>query len=185
MDISLETFKEVHGIMNRENAVLVYAGFFDQEIIKTMLKYTEEKLDSSGVDELVKRKIFNVMVEMLQNITKHQFSPEGIDTKSIFLLLEEDDDFQLITGNLCDVGVIDIITGRIDKVNDLLDDPAALKAHYKEARLASRISDVGGAGLGFIDMARKTGNELTYDFQEINSDDYKFFVFKTRINKIL
>ncbi|UKN01609.1 SiaB family protein kinase [Paracrocinitomix mangrovi] len=182
MSISLNSFKEVHSIMNAENAVLVYTGDFDQEIIKSMLKYTEDKLESSGIDEMIKRKIFNVMVEMLQNITKHQYADFDAETKPIFLIMEEDEDFYLITGNLCKKETIEGLKSKIDKVNSM-DSAEALKAYYKEARLASRISEVGGAGLGFIDMARKTGNKLEYNFMDINSGTYEYFILKTIINK--
>ena len=49
--------KEIHSIMNDEHAVLVYSGEFNQDIVKSMLSYTEGKLDSSGIDNLVKKKI--------------------------------------------------------------------------------------------------------------------------------
>lgn len=182
MNISLDTFKKVHSIMNEQNAVLVYVGDFDQEIIKSMLKYTEDKLKDSGVDELIKRKVFNVMVEMLQNISKHQYT-EISETKAIFLILEEEENFLLITGNLIEKDKTDVVSEKIDKINTL--DADELKVHYKEARLASRISEVGGAGLGFIDMARKTGNKLDYNFLTIESDVYKFFTLKTKINKVI
>ena len=61
------TLQQIHGIMNQENAVLVYSGEFNQDIVKSMLTYAEGKLSATGVDDLVKKKMFNVMVEMLQN----------------------------------------------------------------------------------------------------------------------
>lgn len=181
MEVSLDTFKKVHSIMNEQNTVLVYVGDFDQEIIKSMLNYIEEKLESSGIDEMIKRKIFNVMVEMLQNISKHQYM-EVANTKSIFLILEEDDSFLLITGNLIEKSKKTVVSEKIDMINSL--NPDELKAHYKKARLASRISDVGGAGLGFIDMARKTGNKLEYEYHFIESDSYDYFTLQTKINKV-
>jgi hypothetical protein len=176
--------KEIHSIMNDENAVLIYSGEFNQDVVKSMLNYTEGKLDSSGIDNLVKKKIFNVMVEQLQNITKHQYiDGEESSIQPCFVLIERDTYYNLVTGNPIKIDTIDMVTSRIDKVNSL--DPAGLKALYKEARLNSRISDVRGAGLGFIDVARKTENKLEYDFFEIGSENYKYFTLKTQINKII
>jgi hypothetical protein len=62
--------------------------------------------------------------------------------------------------------------------------PEELKEFYKQARLNSRISDVGGAGLGFIDMARKSENKLDYGIFTINSEEYNYFTLKATINKI-
>jgi hypothetical protein len=44
------------------------------------------------------------------------------------------------------------------------------------------ISEKGGAGLGFIDIARKTGNPLEYHFEPIDEKN-SFFLLKTSINK--
>ena len=176
--------KEIHSLMNDEHAVLVYSGEFNQDIVKSMLSYTEGKLDSSGIDNLVKKKIFNVMVEQLQNITKHQYiDGEDSTIQPCFVLIEEDTYYNLVTGNPIKVDTIDMVTERIDEVNAL--DAPGLKALYKQARLNSRISDVGGAGLGFIDVARKTENKLEYAFFDIDSANYKYFTLKTQINKII
>jgi hypothetical protein len=48
-------------------------------------------------------------------------------------------------------------------------------------RLASTISEVGGAGLGFIDMARKSENKLSYSFDKIN-DRISFFTLMTMVS---
>jgi GH15 family glucan-1,4-alpha-glucosidase len=182
MNLTTETFKDIHSIMNEKDVALVYSGEFDQDIIKSMLKYTEGKLESSDVDSLVKRKIFNVMVEMLQNITKHQFVEDNTKIEPIFILIEKEQNYQLITGNPILNSSIENVSDRINKINQL--NPIELKAFYKEARLASRISEVGGAGLGFIDMSRKTENKIEFIFNEIDSEKYKYFTLKTIINKI-
>jgi hypothetical protein len=178
------TLQQIHAIMNQENAVLVYSGEFNQDIVKSMLSYAEGKLDATGVDDLVKKKMFNVMVEMLQNITKHQFTTDEEQVvQPCFVLIEEDEYFNVVTGNPIHVDKIDIVSERINTVNGMNADQ--LKEYYKQARLNSRISDVGGAGLGFIDMARKSENKLDFGVYDIDSEDYKYFSLKARINKVL
>ena len=44
------------------------------------------------------------------------------------------------------------------------------------------ISDKGGAGLGFIDIARKTGSPLEYHFEPLD-DKNSFFLLKTSISR--
>jgi hypothetical protein len=177
------TLQQIHSIMNHQNAVLVYSGEFNQDIVKSMLTYAEGKLTATGVDDLVKKKMFNVMVEMLQNITKHQFtSDQEKIVEPCFVLIENEEDFNVVTGNPIRIDKVAVVTEKIDKVNSL--NPEELKEYYKQARLNSRISDVGGAGLGFIDMARKSENKLDYGIFTINSDEYNYFTLKATINKI-
>ena len=42
--------------------------------------------------------------------------------------------------------------------------------------------EYGGAGLGIIDMAKRTGNELLYNIEKIN-DDYSFFILTITISQ--
>jgi hypothetical protein len=43
----------------------------------------------------------------------------------------------------------------------------------------SEFSSKGGAGLGLIEMAKKTGNKLDYDFLQIDAEHYYFILSKT------
>ena len=43
------------------------------------------------------------------------------------------------------------------------------------------ISDKGGAGLGLIEMARKTGNNIDFDFEKISEEQsYCYLMFKIK-----
>lgn len=181
MELNNFSPEEMQRIVMDEQIIMAYSGTFDQTIIKSILKYVEGKLDDEGVDELIKRRVFNVMVEMLQNISKHQFCHNSDSLKPIFVLSQTETHYSLQTGNFINIEVIDPVREKIDKINGM--NETELKAYYKEKRLASRISEVGGAGLGFIDMARKTNNPLDYDFLEIDSTTFKFFTLKTKLNK--
>jgi hypothetical protein len=43
----------------------------------------------------------------------------------------------------------------------------------------SEFSSKGGAGLGLIEMAKKTGNKLDYDFLQFDSEHSYFILSKT------
>jgi hypothetical protein len=65
----------------------------------------------------------------------------------------------------------------LDEINSL--DKDGLKSLYKEIiKSSSGLTDKGGAGLGFVDMARKSGQKLVYKFQDID-DQTSFFSLKT------
>jgi hypothetical protein len=46
----------------------------------------------------------------------------------------------------------------------------------------NRISDKGGADLGMIDMARKSGQKLDYSFTKVN-DELSFFGLQVKVAK--
>ncbi len=180
---SIKSVFDFYDIMDRNNLIMVYEGYFNQEITKSVLAMTERNFDSEGVDASVKKKIFNVMVEALQNICKHQDAAKDADgeTSSIFMIGYDEVNFiyTVISGNLINNDRIPGLKKKIDDINVL--DKDGLKDLYKKARLASTISNVGGAGLGFIDMARKSGRKLEYSFDFV-TPEVSFYTLAVRIS---
>jgi len=172
-DISF--LSEFHQLMRSHNVIMIYEGEFSQEVTKSVLSMTENSFNSEKVDEVVKKKVYNIMMESLQNICKHEFkntSDTIPNSESLFMISSNENMYYILTGNAIEEGVIDVIKNKIDKVNAL--DQEGLKAYYKEARLNSTISSVGGAGLGLIDIARKSGNKISYHFSPMTESIYYF-----------
>ena len=172
---------DLHRTMMSQNLILVYQGDFTQESTKSILSMAERNLDSSGEDSSIKRKVFNVMVEALQNIVKH--SDELVDgqTRShaaIFLIGREANRYSIMSGNPIRKDSVAGLKDKLDHINGL--DKDGLKDLYKEIIKNTTISDKGGAGLGFVDMARKSGDKLEFDFPEMNSY-YCFFCLKVNV----
>lgn len=169
-NVSIQNAFEVYDAMEKNNIVLVYEGAINQDIIKSVLAMTERNFDAEGVEFTVKKKVFNVMVESLQNICKHQEmtkDSEG-DSSSVFMIGYNEESYSIISGNLILNHNIPEIKTRLDQINEL--DKDGLKQLYKEVRQQGTISEAGGAGLGFIDMARRSENKLEYNFSTFNND---------------
>jgi hypothetical protein len=167
---------DLHRTMMSQKLILVYDGDFTQETTKSILSMAERNLDSSGEDSGIKRKVFNVMVEALQNIVKHS-SEQGLQAGSlisksaIFMISKDDKRYCVMTGN------------PIPKKNELNGkDKEGLKELYKEIIKNTQISDKGGAGLGFVDMARKSGEKLEFSFSSMD-EEYDFFCMKVNISR--
>ncbi|MGL4599078.1 MAG: SiaB family protein kinase [Bacteroidia bacterium] len=180
---SIRELQEIYQSMMEQNLHMIYEGEFTQEITKSVLSLTEKSLEHEAIESTVKKKVFNIMIESLQNICKHQYSA-GQKTDSgfapaIFMVGSKKDQFIIITGNMILNSSIYELRKKIDQVNAL--DADGLKALYKQARLNSAISEVGGAGLGLIDIARKSNNKLIYRFDAI-SDELSFFSLMTTVS---
>jgi Family of unknown function (DUF6272) len=176
---------DLHRTMMSQKLILVYDGDFTQETTKSILSMAERNLDSSGEDSGIKRKVFNVMVESLQNIVKHS-SAQGtqagslLSTSAIFMISKDDKRYSVMTGN-------PILKKNIAKLTDNLNglnakDKEGLKELYKSIIKNTQISEKGGAGLGFVDMARKSGEKLEFSFNNIDAD-YDFFCMKVNISR--
>jgi hypothetical protein len=174
---------DLHRTMMTQKLILVYEGDFTQETTKSILSMAERNLDSSGEDSTIKRKVFNVMVESLQNIVKHS-SERGmkagslVSSSAIFMISKEANRYSIMTGNPILKTDVDGLTKNLQNLNDL--DKEGLKELYKSIIKNTQISEKGGAGLGFVDMARKSGEKLEFQFPEMDAD-YAFFCLKVNV----
>jgi hypothetical protein len=174
---------DLHRTMMAQKLILVYQGEFTQESTKSILAMAERNLDTTGEDSSIRRKVFNVMVEALQNIVKH--SDELIDGSvrshaAIFLIGRDEKKYSIMSGNPIRKANISKLNKALDTINSL--DKEGLKEMYKEIIKNTTISEKGGAGLGFVDMARKSGEKLEYEFPEMNAD-YAFFCLKVNVGR--
>jgi len=171
-----------HKIMDEKDIMLVYCGEFSQELNKTLLSFTERKFKAENVEDNTRRKVFNIMVEILQNISKNKIeSEEDIsEVDAVFMIGNNNNDYILISSNMIGNGKVPLLKSRIDEVNLL--DKDGLKQLYQKARLNNALSESAGAGIGMIDIARKSENKLEYSFEELNSK-YSIFSLLVRISK--
>ena len=125
------------------------------------------------------------MVECLQNISKHAENRNSIvtskDGRGIFMISKDDSEYNVTTGNIINNDKIPKLREILENINSL--DQDGLKILYKQQMREGRLSDRGGAGLGFIDIARKTGQKLIYSFLTIN-EKRSFFVLTSTISRL-
>ncbi|MFM7486589.1 MAG: SiaB family protein kinase [Cytophagales bacterium] len=176
---------DLHRTMASHKLILVYDGDFTQETTKSILAMAERNLDSSGEDSGIRRKVFNVMVEALQNVVKHSSEQDLtagslISKSAIFMISKDDKRYCVMTGNPIPKSGVAELTKNLDDLN--LKDKDGLKEMYKEIIKNTQISQKGGAGLGFIDMARKSGEKLEFSFNNLNAE-YDFFCLKVNISR--
>lgn len=176
---------DLHRTMMSQKLIFVYQGDFTQETTKTILTMAERSLQALAEDPALKRKVFNVMVELLQNIVKHneELINAGMEShNAIFLIGREPERYTVMSGNPVHKSRVPELKGSLDRINSL--DKDGLKDLYREIIRDTALSDKGGAGLGFIDMARKSGEDLWFDFPEM-SEDYCFFCLRVNVAREL
>ncbi len=173
---------DMHQMMLKNNIILVYEGEFTQEITKSVLAMAERNMDSIGEESGIKRKVFNVMVECLQNIVKHSEDltiEEKQANTAIFMIGKHQDSYLITSGNPIRDEYVEDLRSKLDRINSL--DKEGLKSLYKEIiKSGTGLTEKGGAGLGFVDMARKSGQKLEYGFESLG-DGKSFFSLKTTV----
>lgn len=169
--------------MMDNHIVLSFKGEITSDIITMVLQIIESKLDSVNEKSTVKKKIFNILVECMQNLYHHSEAESQDDIHSRRAMLElffDQDYYNILTGNYIKNEDVEKLKTRLDKVNSLSKDE--LRQYYRDILDNNIISQKGGADLGMIDMARKSGEKLTYNFTKVN-DQVSFFDLTVKISK--
>ncbi|MFO7933234.1 MAG: SiaB family protein kinase [Bacteroidales bacterium] len=160
---------------------LVYEGQITHQVMKALTGLVEEQMNGME-DDTVLRRVYHVMVESLQNINRHAESYEykgyPYPGSGVILVTRNEDRYQVTTGNIIENSSLEELSVFLGKVNNM--DPEGLDDLYKKQMRDGILSPKGGAGLGFIDIRRKTGNAMDYDFVRIDNDT-SFFIFTSTI----
>jgi len=96
------------------------------------------------------------------------------------MISKDDKQYSIMTGNPILLADVAQLTKNLEELNNL--DKEGLKEMYKNIIKNTQISEKGGAGLGFVDMARKSGEKLDFQFPQMDSD-YAFFCLKVNVSR--
>jgi len=170
---------EYYQKLNDGDVLLAYKGSITSDLISNVLESVESKLDDLNETSKIRKKVYNVLVESLQNLYHHVDNlPEDLiaDLESKFgvLVIKRVGDgvYRITTGNFVNSAKIRILKDKIEKINSLTRDE--LKDMYKFILNHQKLSAKGGGGLGLVDIARKTGHKLEYSFENFNNEYYFF-----------
>jgi hypothetical protein len=168
------------------NTIVYYKGNIDPEIINKVLDTVEEKMIMENEQSKLRKKVYNVLVESLQNLYHHvDKAPEGFEDQSyekygILAINKVEGGYKIITGNFIQADDVEKLEEKIKRINRSTHEE--ITELYKFILNHQRISSKGGGGLGLVDIARKTGNKLNYTFKEYN-DKYSFFCLNILIGE--
>ncbi len=172
LEFSLSLFEA----LQEKNISYIHLGDFNREVTDAVISLTEKNLQTEEQSSKMKKKIFAIMVESIQNITRHQTEKTNDDDLGLFIIKKSNDRYYITTGNSIEKSNKQTITKLLKNINVL--DKDELKSYYKKILNEGELSEKGGAGIGFIDMARKSGNKLSYKFIDVNKTK-SYFYFQT------
>ncbi len=170
--------------INSRDTLIAYKGRMGDHFLHCMLSEVEEKLQRENPALKLRKKVINIIIEVFQNI--HHYL-KHIDTQSfekfktiIFILGKSEFGFTIFVGNYVKNEAVSELRERIDKINEL--DYEELKKLYRFKLENGSFNAGGGAGLGIIDIARKSGTKISYNFEVINTS-FSFFSLNIAVNQ--
>ena len=162
--------------------MLSFKGEVTSDLLTSVLQIMESKMETLEEPPKIRKKVYNILVECLQNLYHHldddDFKTKISEKSALFMIRKEGGEYSIMTGNFIANSNVALMKGRLDRINGM--DKAELKVYYKEVLNNGEMSAKGGGGLGMIDIARKSGKKIDYTFNEID-DEYSFFSLNIKV----
>lgn len=158
-------------LSNADSGQLLFAmnGAISGNLQNAILEVAEHGLYNLPCSTRLRKRAFHILVECLQNIMMHGDQPkESEQSKGEVMITALDDGILIRTGNEVSERQATLIRQKLEKLDGSCVD--RLRDTYKKQLVNGKLSAQGGAGLGFVDIARKSGNEIDYRFYPIGND---------------
>ncbi|WP_419785946.1 SiaB family protein kinase [Pseudodesulfovibrio sp.] len=180
--MSMSLFK-YYDEMTQGGVILYFNGPVSQAMVETLAGQmrTRMRAEDAGVGEV--QRVFSVLVEQMQNIVRYSADRrapgEGVCEEmahgQVVVGREKDGRFFVACGNPVRAADCTELTQRISKLQGMT--PEELKAYYRECRRQPDGGTEKGAGLGFVEMARKADGPLDYAIVPVDAGT-SFFSMK-------
>ncbi|MEZ5671039.1 MAG: SiaB family protein kinase [Thiotrichaceae bacterium] len=177
----LYDFKLEH---NKHGIFLCFSGHISQDLLVEIGDSLKLKMKREEVNSTTILKVFSMFIEQAQNILRYSadsVEPPISDQKTgggIMMVGHKQQHYYVICGNVienCHVNRLSNILIELQNMNR-----EELKQYYKERRKSDIPEDSKGAGLGFIELARKATHPIEFNFRPID-ENFSFFSLKTEI----
>jgi hypothetical protein len=180
-DFSGTKIIELEKMMAENNIAMVWSGHLSSDIEKQVLSFTETRMSEDDLELKVRRKVFSIMVECLQNIAKYNpgTSVEEKFGMPIAMVISEKDGMRLTTGNLIMNSEMPSLLDKLMTVNKY--DKKGLKELYRISLAGEDLKAEKTGIMGLIDIARKSGHKLDYEFEKVN-EEYSYYALSVLVD---
>lgn len=158
--------------------IVSHIGELDQDKVNTISSMVETQMENLGVSKSAIKKIFNIVIEALQNICLHGEKDNNGYQMTYFIIGKSNNEFKIYSGNIVTNQNAESLNKRLNAVKSLSD--TELKKRYLDVLSNGELSAKGGAGLGFLTIALKSQNNIDFDFEMLNKE-YSLFSLQSKV----
>lgn len=174
-----------HAILNNDEVLLDHVGEVTKDHLLEILPRLESILEDHKVSKLLKKRVVYLSIESLQNLQLHGYcGKKGEDLHPEFIFSKGAGTFNIIIGNIVEEQEALILEDKLNKINSLDEEELAYLFGVVIKQSVVRMSSKGGAGLGLIDMRKKSTRKLKFMFQNIG-EGLRFFSLRISLPEAL
>jgi hypothetical protein len=173
---------QLERIMAENNVYLIWSGHLTPEVGKEVLSFTEAKLVEDDIESNVRRRVFSILVEIIENVAKYSpgREPEEKFGMPVAMIRLDSKAYILTTGNLIINENVEMLRKKLENINQF--DKAGLKELFRKSLSDQSLHTDSTGNMGLIDMARKSGSKLEFHFEKLN-DLYSYFTLSVRVEE--
>ncbi|MBV8653900.1 MAG: SiaB family protein kinase [Alphaproteobacteria bacterium] len=181
--------------LRRSGTMFAYCGYVTEPVLSGVGDALKQRLVIEDTDTKTVRSVFAVFVEQMQNIIRYSAEKGGQQSSAsdeagsmsdatselrygIVTIGRDADGFIVKAGNLVDKRDVAALRAKLEQIRGA--DRDTLKAMYKETLRAEPAAGSKGAGVGFIEIARRASKPIAFDFAEVD-DRFAFFALEAGI----
>ena len=150
-----------------------YIGNVSQEIVVSVVSMIEMQLEQSGESRGITKKVVNVAIEAIQNITQHSADNDTGFRSGIVMAGMAGQDYEVTTCNLVRKDLKNQVNSTFKAVVNVK--RKKLLAMYKKSLKQLGSQSSSSAGIGTILMALACDGQIDYSFDDI---DEKYFLLR-------
>lgn len=156
--------------------VMSVMGTLDQDLLKSLIRVTEKKLEDLEADEVIRKKIFHFVVECAQNLCNAE--PENNRENNLFLIGKKGSEYVVFLGTMYSKIQSAQITDLINSVNKL--EKAEVRDKFYAELATKNYAGQNHLLMSVLDMARRSRQKINYEIFPVNNE-LDFLSFNTSI----
>lgn len=175
MTLAQEMF-EFRDQLAQKGIIFCYSGYMTEDILTGIGKAIRTKLEYEKTDKKTARGVFSVFVEQVQNVIRYSAEiDEDLSAEDrqqlrygVIAVGRKEEDYFVTCSNLIKADDVHRLNTNLSEIQKL--DDEGLKKLYKEILKGDTPEGSKGAGVGFVDIARRASNGFEFDFLSIDAE---------------
>ena len=176
-----KAISQLERLMAENNVNMIYCGHVSPDVGKEVLTLTETKLSEEDIAANLRRRVFSILVELLDNVA--QYSPGKVAEfrfgMPVAMIKLTNRIYSVTTGNLILNSDIAHLREMLDFINNY--DREGLREFYIKSLSGQTLDSESTGNMGLIEMARKSASKLDYQFEEVN-ELYSYYIITVNIS---
>ena len=179
-----EEIQRFYQQLQEQGIIFSFSGPISQSLLEGIGQTLKQKMSLEDTSTNIIQKVFSIFVELMQNIINYsaqRVTAEEAEQEisyGVLIVGKEENQFYIISGNYIRGEPEAGLREKLTKIRSM--DRDELKQYYKQQRRLQVDNASKGAGLGFIEMARKASQPIEFEIAGME-DGYSFFVVKAVI----